>query len=586
MRGLEDVAKKLGFEPPKKPKRESQGMQSGILQTVDSAAERVPMMYRAQVGGRCSLQYGKNNKDLERWTTEWVNPDENRNNQPRVQRETPALGLDGNVYRMKMKFPWRVFTNGGEDSILRPALGKDGIPIIPGSGVKGLFERLARTHPKEETQREIRRYCGDAESQGLLRFHGAYPVGNWAGTHQVRTQRYGQTQIETRHRMVDVVHPQQDRQVKEQGRPQAIAVVSFYQPELIFELSAQPKLSLDEAGWERVEGLLKRALRSGLGGKTSSGYGLCLLPQDRYAVNLKLRGTGVSSLLRSDEPEFRPNLFKATLRGHASRLLSGVCGDERVVKQAVDKLFGGPSGPGSVKLYWDMPEPPRFKTQGQEETPIYQATGTLRLDAEKADLPFCQQLLAFAFVMGGWGKSWRRTWHKGPGGWHPGFMSSYESRAIGCHWEWLDSEGIETPNIQTPDDLQDFLNQGQAIAQRYLNQSGHANWKETWHPSRLAVYAVRTPHSRAIQLFHDAEFKTTLAIGGRKPDDDRPTAFSSVWHRMLPVDEGYLEIVTTFNSDRQPWQREGLDQLPKFIGLLKENGFGQVYGSSVISKGS
>ena len=579
IRGLEDAAKKLKLDctPPKKVRQPDQ-RQNNQNRSIDSSAERIPMMYRAQVSGRCSLQYGRDNKDLERWTKEWVNPDNDRNAQPLAQHSEPVLGLDGNIYRMKAKFPWRVFTNGGDDSILRPALGKDGIPIVPGSGIKGVFERLSRTHLEQDVREEIRRYCGDADHQGLLRFHRAYPTGDWAGTRQVSLGKYGHS--ETRYRMVDVVHPQQAGQVEGKGSPKAIAIVSFFEPELIFELSCQPRLELDEAGWKRIEGLLKRALRPGLGGKTSSGYGLHLLPQDEYAINLKLKGTGVSSLLRSDEPEFRPNLFKATLRGQASRLLSGVSSDERAVKNAVNRLFGGPEGPGRVNIYWDTPSKPTFRTQGKEGTPIYQATGTLRVDAKGKDLAFCKQLLAFTYVMGGWGKSWRRAWHSGPSGWHPGFMPSYSSRAIGCHWEWLDSEVLEKPEFKTVDDLKQFLTQVHTDCKRYLSSSDSRclSWKETWNPKRLAVYAALTKDSKAIYLFHDDEFKTTPAIGGRTAGDLRPTSFSSVWHRMLPGEKEYLEIVTLFHSDRKPWRREDKDQLPIFIDVLKQNGLRQVYG--------
>lgn len=582
IRGLEALAKQYGIEPSKKSIKQPLKRQDNNRQPIDSAAERIPMMYRAQVEGRCSLQYGKNNKDLERWTREWVNPNEEEKSQPTKQWDEPIFGLEGNIYRMKVEFPWRVFTNGGEDSILRPALGKDGIPIIPGSGIKGLFERLSRTHTDLNTREEIRRYCGDAEHQGLLRFHRAYPTGDWAGTRQVCIEGRGNTS-ETRYRMVDVVHPQQSRQVEGRGMPKAIATISFFQPTLIFELSCQPTLQLDEAKWKRIEGLLKRALRQGIGGKTSSGYGLYVLPQDRYAINLRLRGTGVTSLLRNNEPEFRLNLFKATLRGHASRLLSGVCGDKRTVKKAVDQLFGGPQGPGSVSIYWDMPAQPRFLTQGRECTPVYQATGTLRVDAKKQDLAFCRQLIIFSFLMGGWGKSWRRAWHVGPSGWHLGFMPRYATRAIGCHWEWLSSEGIEMPTLEMVEDLKQFLNQVYAGCQRYLSSSrgGHLEWKDTWHPKRLAVYATKTSVSNAIDLFHDHKFKTTPAIGGRKPGDRRPTAFSSVWHRMVPVGAEYLEIVTVFYGSRQPWKREGVDQLPIFIDSLKDNGFRRVYGNRV-----
>ena len=143
--------------------------------------EDVPMMYRAQVDGRCNLQYGKAQHDLERWTEEWVAPDENNEYQPFYQHQEPEkLSLDGSVYRLKVEFPFRVFTNCGQDSILRPTIGKNGIPFIPGSSIKGLFKRL-QNHPAVSKE-TINKYCGTADEPGILRFHGAYPVGDWAGT--------------------------------------------------------------------------------------------------------------------------------------------------------------------------------------------------------------------------------------------------------------------------------------------------------------------------------------------------------------------------------------------------------------------
>lgn len=192
--------------------------------------EQVPMMYRAQVQGRCSLQYANKDKnkdlkktDLEKWTEQWVYPDPNNNQTPFYQYSEPKLGQEGSIYRIKIEFPFRVFTNCGQDSILRPTLGKNGIPFIPGSSVKGLFKRLPGYDPNL-AEDIINDYCGTQEKQGILRFHGAYPIGDWAETKTIQLENKPQ---ETAYLMVDVVHPQQQRQVEGKGRPQAIAIISF-----------------------------------------------------------------------------------------------------------------------------------------------------------------------------------------------------------------------------------------------------------------------------------------------------------------------------------------------------------------------
>ncbi|HAG81719.1 MAG TPA: hypothetical protein DCL61_11255, partial [Cyanobacteria bacterium UBA12227] len=195
--------------------------------------EQVPMMYRAQVQGRCSLQYARKNEDLNRWTEEWIYPNPQQNQTPFYQHTEPKLGLDGLVYRLKVEFPFRVFTNCGQDSILRPTIGKNGIPFVPGSGIKGLFKRLlGNPQVSEELQQKVKKYCGSPEEQGILRFHGAYPVGDWAGTKTVQSRN---PQAETIYRLVDVVHPQQKRQIEREGSAQAIAIVSFFQPTFVFE---------------------------------------------------------------------------------------------------------------------------------------------------------------------------------------------------------------------------------------------------------------------------------------------------------------------------------------------------------------
>jgi CRISPR-associated protein Cmr6 len=553
-----------------------------VIAEEDMNPQQVPLMYRAQINGRCSLQYAKNNKHLEEWTREWVNPN-NTSGEPKYQRTEPDLDLSGSIYRVRIRYPWRVFSNCGQDSILRPMLGKDGIPFIPGSSVKGLFERLSRSDQISlELKEKVKKYCGNAESPGTLRFHGAYPVGDWAGTKTVKFWRNGAQEIEKRYRVIDVVHPQQQRQVRGIGSPKAIALVSFYQPTFIFELSSPLSLSPDE--WKNIGGLLKRALRQGLGGKTSSGYGLWAMPKDKYPLSVELQGYGVSPLLRNDEPEFRPNLFKAVLRGHASRLLAGVCADQRVVEQKIQHLFGHTTNPGCSQVYWDSKNFDE-DTQGNEKTPIFKTEGTLYIHAPTLeDINFLQIVLEFSYFMGGFGKSWRRVWHKGSQLWHPGFYPTYATRAIGCHWKWQ-YPSFASSAISDSDTLNAFLRRVQKTCQLYIESQTRQSlqWKEAWNPGQLAVYTgTATTQSNVVELFHDPTFKTTPAIGGRKPNDQRPTSISSVWHRMLPVGDGqYLEIVSVFHggNNREKWNREEIDQLPLFINCLTSKGLQRCWGN-------
>lgn len=547
--------------------------------------EQIPMMYRAQVDGRCTLQYPKKKHEinyLKKWTEEWVAPDENNEYQPFYQHKEPFLGLDGSVFRIKVQFPFRVFTNCGQDSILRPTIGKNGIPFIPGSSIKGLFKRLQNNPAvKKET---IDKYCGNEETPGILRFHGAYPVGDWAGT---RTVELNNGDEEIRYGMVDVVHPQQKRQVEHQGSPQAIATISFDRPIFIFEFSCVKPLSENE--WKKIGGWFKQALRAGLGGKTSTGYGLSGMPKDQFPLWVQLKGKGVSPLLRSGEPEFRPNLFKATLRGHVTRLLAGVSNDRKAIEKKVNRLFDCTEKPGDVELYWQSKSGyPKDYTFGDEKTPVYETEGELSMDAPQKDQAFLQKVLEFTFVMAGLGKSWRRVWHGD-------FFPKYKTRAIGCHWEWLDSK-VERKKIQSSDDLNKFLTELHEQTKQYMGVSPKSelfmSWHEAWSPERLVVFSQEVSKSKAIRLFHNHKFKTTPAIGGRKVGDDRPTSFSLVWHRMLPIDSNkHLEIVTLFhggNAQNQllnNWCRKNSDgdsenMLPLFVNELeKRYGFQQTWGS-------
>ena len=547
--------------------------------------EDVPMMYRAQIG-RCSLQYAGNQDDRTQWVKEWVYPIPNQPNQrePRHQHLEPDL-REASFHCVKVEFPYRVFSNCGQDSIQRPVLDVRGIPFIPGSGVKGLFRRACqerdRIENKPKNESLTSKYCGDKENlkPGCLRFHGAYPIGNWAN------------------HVVDVVHPQQTRQVgmidpkkpiKKKDSTSASTLISLYQPTLIFKFSRTDK-SVD---WSEVEKLLYEALRRGVGGKTSTGYGLGgkpegqsnLLPEytrqqsNQNVFHLDLKGKGISSLLLDKQHEFRPNLFKATLRGHLSRLLAGVCNCEPVVKAEVNRLLGGPDRKdtdreGVIQLFW---ESEGIKYDPVKRPTCYETEGILHIaaksKAQSDDFTFVQEVLKFAYIMGGFGKSWRRVWHET---FYPDYFinKKEEKFHIGCHWESLTPNWINFQSDTATKQLQDFLAQlhKKCCAHSGSHPPASLNWREAWHPDRVLVYSKVVNDSEVVRLFHNDTFKTTSAIGGRNPGDKIPTFVSSVWHRMLPLPNNqYLEIVTIFHGDRAPWKRNNTDQLKSFIAEVKK----------------
>jgi CRISPR-associated protein Cmr6 len=542
-----------------------------------------PMMYRAQVQGRCNLQFagdkGKN-PDRTQWMQEWLQSGNSREPRYRHSYEADGDKTKTPIYSFTIEFPYRVFSNSGQDSILCPVLGKNGIPYIPGSSVKGLLKRLCHSTTLSAANNAlIYAYCGDEEKPGVLRFHGAFPIGNWAN------------------QIVDVVHPQQPRQVEDNTPGSSFALLSFYKPTLAFEFSSADS-SID---WPQVESLVKQALSLGLGGKTSTGYGFVdkpgyanpNLPEYATAHHISLSGQGVSSLLLNGEPEFRPNLFKASFRGHISRLLGGVCNSSNRVEQEVNRLLGSSDNEGSLKLFWQFNQKSlEFENKGNS---TYKIQGSLHLNAElRTDLDFLKQVLKFAYTMGGFGKSWRRVWHHR-------FNLEYYKRGtkfpIGCHWESHELNWINPQEKPPVEQLKTFLQSIHKDCFKRLSPGSAASvetatsiiaWRESFHPSRVAVYCSQkpTPQSAAIHLFHDSCFKTTPAVGGKKPTDQRPTSVSCVWHRMLPIgkdsnnQDQYLEIVTVFYGDRAPWQRNGIDQLHPFINQLIAKGLTLAWGSS------
>lgn len=524
-----------------------------------ASIDDIPMMYRAQFSGRCNLMYAAQGNDLDKWKTQWLNTS-NRGHQ--YQYEEVEAESQREIYSFEVKFPYRVLSNSGQDSILRPVIDARGIPIIPGSSIKGMLRRLCLVRQLSQQDKDlIYNYCGTQENPGTIRFHGAYPIGDWGN------------------KMIDVVHPQQERQVERNVGTSASPLISLFEPTLLFEFSSP----CTDINWAVFKELFDKALAQGLGGKTSSGYGFAKPPtfitqgsaSYEAAKHFSLQGDGVSSVLLTGQPEFRPHLFKATLRGHLRRLLAGVSSNQQLVESEVNRLFGSTDNEGVIQVFWEDQSPPSSFNENDRPT-TFNATGILHISANQrarsSDLDFIEHVLKFAYIMGGFGKSWRRVWHKK-------FYSSYRKFAIGCHWQCPTLLNL----IENPNKLRAFLDGLHGYCQTIYgcNPVKSLPWREAWSPQNTAVFCKITNHSQAVKLFHDySAFKTTPAIGGRNRVGS-PTSVSSVWHRMLPIDESsrYLEIVTLFYADRRSWSHNGTDQLSPFIQQLRGFGMTQAWGS-------
>jgi CRISPR-associated protein Cmr6 len=212
-------------------------------------SDRIPLMFRAQVEGRCQIQrLPTAKKQAEQWTEEWIEG---------VDENIPKFSK--NVQTREYQITWRFITNSGQDeTVTRPVIGAKGFPWYPGSSMKGAFLRAC---PPEDKIR----YCGGQQGNetkpGILRFHGGYPQDlNWI-----------------KRDLVDVVHPQQEWQtqtINTKNKPKgesAFVQISLYQPHLVFGISSPENLSEEE--WEKIWNIWEQALAQGIGSRVSAGYG-------------------------------------------------------------------------------------------------------------------------------------------------------------------------------------------------------------------------------------------------------------------------------------------------------------------------
>jgi CRISPR-associated protein Cmr6 len=498
-----------------------------MMMPIDNAARLVPMMFRAQIENRCQLQRIPTQRgiqaDILPWAQEWTQE---------VYPELPANGE--NVRSRAYDISWRMVSNSGvDDAIIRPVIGARGWPYYPGSGMKGVFRRACDAAQKQ-------RYCGEKTGSndynpGILRFHGGYPVDDsWTED------------------LVDIVHPQQSKQVGIEGGGAAFAMISLYQPTLRFGISSTIELAATE--WDEIWQIWEKALQRGIGGRIVAGYGqIDAAPTTQPFYRCKLKGRGQAAKLLDGTGEFRPNIFRAALRGHALRIFGGLT-DANSAKRLVGDLFGSIDGGGaegllSMNFITEDLNLSTFAKGRQYEQPCYNVTGDLnwsvtrKLSKEQslALKKLVTGLTHFATIFGGFGKSWRRADHRL-------FMEDYyennNNPLIGCHWEWADNADIQRDrnyHIWKLDQVPKRIDKLREIALEWMElhqiKSKHPEpWRESWHPDRVQVWgriADRSDDSVAIHWLHGnyAPDRTIYesAITGRMGQVGR------IWHRMYPA---------------------------------------------------
>lgn len=560
-----------------------------------SDSKFVPLMFQAQTKDRGKIQYAGGGEKgakqpAEIWLNQWLQgcppiPEAPQKGVPKWKQKSvntaikiPGFGRNVHVWEYTQK--WRLVTNSGiDEGVIRPVIGAKGMPFYPGSSMKGAFLRACLQIAPEK----VVDYCGgeveeitDGKVQkrtkpGILRFHGGYPVDmSWGD-------------INHKKRLLDIVHNQQERQVIKNINSSANVQISLYETKFKFGFSRNKSNRDVEVDWDLVKKIWERALSEGIGSRTSAGYGKFeKLKNENSIASFDLHGRGMTPTLLNGIEEFRPNIFKAALRGHTLRLLSGVT-DEETTQRLTKELWGGfvqgNDGEGSVvgKFGIDFEEEDleidthKYKPRSKEVSmPIYNLkSGKLDIIGVKSvsqkEEEFLTMLIKFSLLLGGFGKSWRRVNHKM---FYPSYFDKNNKPMIGCHWCFSKPSRAHKYCITAPDEklnnIKSFLSSIPENTRNYFNLpvvNNHVNnWREVWHPQKVQVWgrvADSRFNSKAVKWLHRDDFKESeLAgkIGGRNPSQ-----VSWVWHRMYPLYE---------NIDGELKHKKNKKNKHKFVELL------------------
>lgn len=576
---------------------------------IPNAANLIPLMFQAQAKGRSQLQYIDSTKEAEeqdsyKWAAQWT--DKAYPNPPEFGDKTSTK-----IYQIQ----WRFVTNGGQyEGIIFPALGAFGLPFYPGSSMKGAFCQACT-----DDQKKRYRLTKNGDEPSLLRFHGGYPVNDW------------------KENLVDIVHPQQGWQIKTSNTAQkpggetGFALISLWQPIIKFGISSL----LPETNWDEVWAIWEKALGYGIGCRTSSGYGLpkerlnekgevdCPIQvQGEVLYKAHLKGQGQAPTLIDKTPEFRPNIFRGSLRSHALRIFGGLT-NSKTAEKLVENLFGGVNDGGTQGLLTCVFQSSSLKlgefTDGYNE-PTYKVAGELRwllmsprqLDENKKEVlkRLLRALMQFAMLFGGFGKSWRRVDHRlFPYEYknHRGQFENYYDRhqpLIGCHWEWNRNSLINATNIPSLNRVASFINKLREIAGEWMhlnnlepNENQYSPWRESWHPETVQVWgrlADGADHCVAIKWLHEAYQRADRRTGIPELRIKKTSVtgcinkISRLWLRMYPVvrlvddlnnpgkkipklTPNYLELLTIFPDDS--------DDFNNFVNFLdsEPEGFRQLW---------
>lgn len=542
----------------------------------------VPLMFQAQVGGRSQIQRlipsQRADQQAYDWAEQWQ--------QACDHKTIPQF--ESHIQTCSYKFTWRMVTNSGQDAgVIRPVIGERGWAYFPGSSMKGAFLRACKRLCSAD---EVLYFCGGKDQggdlrPGVLRFHGGYPDNaDWLDDS-----------------LVDIVHPQEDWQTRNQGNHSAFIQISLHQPTFVFGISSTTPLKDEQ--WKVVWNVWQAALEQGIGSRVSAGYGQIATHSGNKLVGFGLSGVGQASKRIDGQGEFRPNLFKAALRGHTRRLFNGIT-DERTADRITKLLWGGigrgeEATVGLLGISFSAPdleiEEWRSPSNRNNVAPIYE-TGSATLDVllMKSDLTLDQQdelkqfivrLLKFAMLLGGFGKSWRRAYH-------PKFLPGYKRQMIGCHWEFTKrSYPLYIPFNDTLSTITQFLDNCHSKARELSwfqemkpKTSLTPGIREAWHKGNVQVWgriADDEQDSLAINWLHQP-YKQGLSVKSSELTG-KMGQIGRLWHRMYPrfrktqnsegkavwkSTEQYAELLTIFPNGITDTQDQ--EKARNFLRFLEE----------------
>ncbi|EFA73425.1 hypothetical protein CRD_00525 [Raphidiopsis brookii D9] len=525
----------------------------------------VPLMFQAQIKGRGQIQYAQEPQQSERWVNEWSEA---------VNVNRPRFG--DHVQTREYQISWRFVSNSGQDDdIIRPVIGANGFPYYPGASMKGAFLRSC-------TKEQAMRYCGAQKANdtqpGILRFHGAYPSDrNWSQAP-----------------LIDIVHPQQEWQVRHNGNHSAFLQVSLHQPMLVFGISSA--IQLDDDEWATIWSIWERAIGKGIGSRVSAGYGQTINHPETQLISVELKGTGLASKLIDIDgtPEFRPNMFKAALRGHTLRLFSAVT-DERTAEELTKELWGGFAGARGaivgdlgIAFHAQELEMGRFR-YNRVAMPIYDLKrGTLNILAMKNHSTeyrnklksLATKILRFTLLIGGFGKSWRRVDHRI---FFPEYLERENKPMIGCHWEFTEQSSKYYFPVNKIEHVRDIIDNVHQSVRDWLTFRGKkitdqkGPWIESFHRQNVQIWgrlADDEDDSLAVGWFHGPYLENNTQSQSIKGSSltGRMGNIGRIYHRMYPhykktkegsirrVGSEYVELLTIFP--------DGNDRTRQFLDFL------------------